>query len=244
MRIAFSSRRDSMKVSLLFLLVVTLASATYMTSEKKYAEEDFLTKQKVFFEIFMNVWQPEIHNKYFDDAKNFNFFDFKDKITNEDAYNCFAACYERGFIGMEDVFSPMLEYQNHETLSLFKVFYYAKDWDTLYKLMVWARFNINPGMFIQAVTMTVLQRKDLAGFVLPAIYEISPFYFFNSFVVTKTRRMSMQGFNNLEKVDNVHTYTVYTNYTNYYYNTNHDSKLAYFMEGELILQVRLYNMCK
>lgn len=225
-----------MKVSLLLLLAVTLVSATYMTDKTKYAEEDFLKKQKVFFEIFMNVWQPEIHNKYFDEAKNFNYVDFKDKITNEDAYNCFVECYEKGFIGMEEVFSPMLEWQNHQMLSLFKAFYYAKDWDTFYKLMVWARFHINPGMFIQAVTMTVLHRNDFAGFILPAIYEISPFYFFNSYVVTKTRKMWMQGVNNLEKVDNIHTYTVLTNYTNYYYNTNHESKLAYFMEGECLVE--------
>lgn len=223
-----------MKASVIFLLAVALASATYMTGEKKYAEDEFLTKQKAIFEIFMNVWQPEIHNKYFDEAKNFNYVDFKDKITNEDAYNCFVACFEKGFIGMEDVFSPMLEWQNHQTLSLFKVFYYAKDWDTFYKLMVWARFHINPGMFVQAVTMTVLHRRDFAGFVLPAIYEISPFYFFNSYVTTKTRLTYMQGVNNLEKVDNIPSYTVFTNYTNYYYTTNHESKLAYFMEGEFI----------
>lgn len=222
-----------MKALIVFFLAVAFASATYMTSDKKFADEDFLAKQKVIFEIFMNVWQPEIDNKYYEEAKNFKYVDFKDKITNEDAFACFAECFENGFLGMEDVFSPMLEWQNHQTLSLFKIFYYAKDWDTFYNFLVWARFHINPGMFIQAVTMTVLHRNDFAGFILPAIYEISPFYFFNSYVTTKTRRMWMQGLNNLEKVDNIPSYTVLTNYTNYYYDTNHESKLAYFMEGEL-----------
>lgn len=225
-----------MKVTLFFLLAVTLVSASYMTSESKYAEEDFLKKQQVIFEIFMNVWQPEIYNKYFDDAKNFNYADFKDKITNEDAYNYFVECYDKGFIGMKEVYSPTFEYQNHQTLALFKAFYYAKDWDTFYKFLVWARFHINPGMFIQAVTMAVFHRKDFAGFILPAIYEISPFYFFNSYAVTKTRSEYMRSFNSFKNtVDDVFSYTVYTNYTDYYYNMNHESKLAYFMEGELKL---------
>ena len=221
-----------MKASVIFLLAFAFAGATYMTSERKTADGDFLAKQKVFFEIFMNVWQPEIYNKYFEDAKNFNYVDFKDKITNEDAYKCFVMCYEKGYTGMDEIFSPMNEWQNFETLSLFKTFYYAKDWDTFYKLMVWARFNVNPGMFIQAVTMTVLHRQDFAGFVLPAIYEISPFYFFNSYVVTNTRLIKMRGVNKFNSVREVPSYTVYTNYTNTYHATNKEGKLAYFTEGE------------
>lgn len=221
-----------MRVLVLLSLAIAFVGANYMTSGKKYAEGDFLTKQKVFFEIFMNVWQPEIHNKYFEETKNFKYEDFKDKITNEGAFNCFVECYEKGFIGMEEIYTPMKEWHNHQMMSLFKVLYYAKDWDTFYNFMLWARFYTNPGMFIQAVTMAVLHRDDFAGFVLPAIYEISPFYFFNSYVTTKTRRTYMEGISHLEKVDNVPTYTVFTNYTNYYYDMNHESKLAYFMEGE------------
>lgn len=92
-------------------------------------------------------------------------------------------------------------------------------------------FNINPGMFIQSLTMAVLHRDDFAGIVLPAIYETTPFYFFNNFVINSALRMKMQGTTKMEKVGDMFTHTFKMNYTNYYVETNHDSKLAYFMEG-------------
>lgn len=226
------SKTVKMRVLVLISLIVSLVSATYMTSGKKVADSEFLTKQRAIFEIFINIWQPEYHNKYYEEAKTFNYVDFKDKIKNQKAFKCFSDCYEKGLIEMEEIFSPFNEWHNHQMMSFFKILYYAQDWDTFYKFMVWGRFNINPGMFIQSVTMAVLHRDDFAGFVLPAIYEISPFYFFNSYVTTKTRRMYMEGVNNLEKVNNVYTYTVFSNYTNYYYDMNYESKLAYFTEGE------------
>ena len=220
-----------MRLCVLFVVLITTVTARYMTNEVKYADSDFMVKQKAIFEIFANIWQPEIHNSYYDEAKNFNYLTIKDKITNEHAFECFSNCYEKCFIGMEDIFSPLQKEHNHQMLAVFKMLYYAKDWDAFYKFMIWARFNINPGMFIQAVTMAVLHRDDFSGYILPAIYEISPFHFFNSYVITKARRIEMMGYESMEKVGNVHTYTIPMNYTNYYITTNPESKLAYFMEG-------------
>lgn len=221
-----------MRVSVLCFVLFTVATARYMTNDVKYADTDFMVKQKALFEIFMNVWQPEIHNTYYEEAKAFNYVDIKDKITVEDAYKCFVACYEKGFLKMEEIFTPMDAEHNHQMMSIFKMLYYAKDWDTFYKFLVWTRFNINPGMFIQAVTMAVLHRNDFEGFMLPAIYEVSPFYFFNSYVITKARRAELQGTTGMKKLDgDVYTYTVDTKYTDEYVTTNHESKLAYFMEG-------------
>jgi len=214
----------------ILLLLVGVVTAKYMTNEVKYADKDFMVKQKAIFEIFANIWQPKVHNSYYEEAKNFDYLTIKDKITNEHAFECFNECWEKGFIDMEDIFSPLTKEHNHQMLSVFKMMYYAKDWDTFYKFMVWARFHINPGMFIQAVTMAVLHRDDFAGLVLPAIYEINPFYYFSSYTITKARRVQMMGHEGMQKDGNVFTFTVPMNYTNYYINTNPESKLAYFME--------------
>lgn len=218
----------------LILLVACLAavSASYMSKEVKYADSDFLVKQKVIFEIFMNVWQPELHNKYYDLSLKWTFEGAQEKFTNSAAYERFMHFYHYGFLGMEAIFAPYQTDQNEQMLALFKMFYYAKDWDTFYNFMVWARFNINPGMFIQSLSMAVLHRDDFAGFVLPAIYEITPFYFFNNYVINSAQRMKMQGFTKMEKQGDFYSYTFPMNYSNYYVETNHDSKLAYFMEGK------------
>lgn len=228
-------------VFLPLLLTTVLVSSHYMTHDVTYADAEFMVKQKAIFELLANVWQPEIHNTYYDEAKKFDFMSIKDKITNEPAFKCFSDCSEKGFIDMEEMFSPMQYEHNFQMLSVFRMLYYAKDWDTFYNFMVWARFHINPGMFIQAVTMAVLHRDDFGGFVLPAIYEISPFYFFNSFIITKARRTQMLGYDTMEKVGDVYTYTIPMNYSNYYVHTNPDAKLAYFMEGMKFILLNIHS---
>lgn len=220
-----------MKTSLVFILgCLTIVSARFMTSEKKFADSDFLAKQKAIFEILTSVWQPEIHNSYYDIAKTWTYKDAKDKFTNVEAYDDFVHHYNYGFLGMNEIFAPFQTEQNEQMLSLFKMFFYAKDWDTFYHMMIWARFNTNPGMFIQSLTMAVLHRKDFAGIVLPAVYELNPYYFFNNHVISSAQRYKMQGVTNMEKVGDFYSHTFLMNYTNYYVETNQDSKLAYFME--------------
>jgi len=219
-----------MKTALVLVLACLAAvNAKYMTKDVKYADQDFIVKQKAIFEIFMNVWQPEIHNSYYDMAKKFSFEAYKDKFDPE-AFKTFYHFYNYGFLKFEENFAPFQTEQNEQMLSVFKMFYYAKDWETFYNFMAWARFNIQPGMFIQALTMAVLHRDDFQGLVLPAIYEITPYYFFNNYVIQSAQRMKMQGTTKMTKVGDFYSYTFPMNYTNYYVETNHDSKLAYFME--------------
>lgn len=223
-----------MRATLVFLACLAAVSAKYMTNEVKFADNDFMAKQKAIFEIFMNVWQPEVHNSYYDLSQKFDFNTYKSKFTNVEAYDQFMHFYNYGFLDMYEIFAPFQTEQNEQMLSVFKMFYYAEDWDTFYHFMAWARFHINPGMFIQSLTMAVFHRDDFAGFVLPPIYEITPHYFFNNYVIQSAQRTQMYGFSKMEKKDGLYSYTFPMNYTNYYFETNHDSKLAYFMEGKKI----------
>lgn len=222
-----------MKTVLVILLACLAAvNAKYMSKEVKYAEKEFLVKQKAIFEIFINVWQPEIHNSYYDMATKFKFEDYKEKFSPE-VFKYFYHFYNSGsFLQFEYNYAPYQTEHNEQMLSVFKMFYFAKDWETFYNFMAWARFNINPGMFIQALTMAVLHRDDFQGIVLPPIYEITPYYFFNNYVIQSAQRMKMQGTSKMTKAGDFYSYEFPMNYTNYYVDTNHDSKLAYFMEGK------------
>jgi Hemocyanin, copper containing domain/Hemocyanin, all-alpha domain len=218
-------------VIFLFAACLVAVNAKYMTQDVKFADNEFLVKQKAIFEIFVNVWQPEIHNSYYDIAQKWDFTkDYKNKFTNVEAYDTFMHYYKFGFLDMEEIFAPFQTEHNEQLMAVFKLFYYAKDWETFYNFMSWARFNINPGMFIQALSMAVLHRDDLAGIVLPPVYEITPYYFFNNYVIQSAQRKKMQGFTSMEKVGDFYTYTFPMNYSSYYVDTNPDSKIAYFME--------------
>lgn len=126
-------------VFVLFLACLAAVSAKYMTNEIKYADDDFMVKQKAIFEILMNVWQPEIHNTYYETSTKWNVNDFKDKFTNVEAYENFIHYYNYGFLEMEEIFAPFQTDQNEQMMSVFKMFYYAKDWDSFFSFMTWAR---------------------------------------------------------------------------------------------------------
>lgn len=229
---------DKMKtVFVLLLACLAAVNAKYMTENVKFATDDFMVKQKAIFEIFMNVWQPEIHNSYYEMSQKFKFSDYSGKFTNAEAYEDFMHHFKHGFLGMDEIFAPFQTDQNEQIMAVFKMFYYAADWNTFYNFMSWARFHISPGMFIQALTMGVLHRDDFAGIVLPAIYEVTPYYFFNNYVINSAQRMMMLGTTKMEKQGDLFTHTFPMNYTNHYVETNHDSKLAYFMEGRFTVHI-------
>jgi hypothetical protein len=215
---------------LVFACACALASGFYMTKDVKYADSTFLLKQKAILEVFQHIHQNDVFVKLYDEAKQFNLIEYKDHFTKPEVVEEFYRFYEHGILGLNEVFSVMDYEHRDEVVALFHVFYYAKDWETFYKTMVWARFHVNEGMFIYALTVAVLHRADMVGIVLPAPYEIYPYYFFNSEVIQRAQNYKMQGFYGTKKVEDVYTVIIPANYTGYYVHTNPEQKLSYFTE--------------
>nr|XP_029723400.1 hexamerin-1.1-like [Aedes albopictus] len=218
------------------VLVVTVvcmlayASGSYMTKDVKYGDETFLKKQKAILEIFQHIHQPELHTFLWEESKGFEVEQNLDHYSNVEAVKEFLRFYKHGMLPMEEIFSIHNEFHREEVIALFHLFYYAKDWDTFYKTMVWARFHVNEGMFVYALTVAVLHRHDMEGIVLPAPYEIYPFYFFNDVVISKAQRYKMQGFYKMKKINDVYTAYIPSNYTGYYVHTGPEQRVGYFTE--------------
>lgn len=79
-----------------------------------------------------------------------------------------------------EFFGALVKTHQEQAWGLFNFFYYAKDWETFVSNVAWARIHVNEGMFIYALTMTVIHKPEYQGLMLPMIYEIFPQYFFNS----------------------------------------------------------------
>jgi len=201
-----------------------------MTNDVKYAEQPVLVKQKAIFEVLQHVHQNEVFEKLYEEANQFKLSNFKQHFTKPEVVDEFYRFYEYGMLELNEVFSIMNKEHREEVIALFHLFYYAKDWETFYKTMVWARFHVNEGMFIYALTVSVLHRKDLAGIVLPAPYEVYPYYFFNNEVIQKAQQYKMQGFYGTKKIEDTYTVVIPANYTGYYVHTNPEQKLSYFTE--------------
>uniref|UniRef100_A0A1B0D916 Uncharacterized protein n=1 Tax=Phlebotomus papatasi TaxID=29031 RepID=A0A1B0D916_PHLPP len=224
------SRMRSITIFVLACATLALGYVVPPGGQVKYADKDFLYKQKALFEVLQHVHQHEIHTTLWDEAKTFSFENYFDHYSNVTAVKEFYSIYKHGMLPFDEVFSVLEDTHQYQVVSLFNVFYYAKDWDTFYKSVVWARFHVNEGMFIYALTAAVLHRPDFAGLELPAIYEIYPYYFFNSDVIALAQQYKMQGFYGMKKVEDVYTVIIPSNYTGWYVHTTPDQKVSYFTE--------------
>ncbi|XP_055621812.1 hexamerin-1.1-like [Toxorhynchites rutilus septentrionalis] len=159
----------------------TPASEVSSENGVKYADKEFLLKQKFFLDILRNIYQPLGLEEYLPYSSGW--------ISDESKYNDFKVVYKffdlfkRGFLPKGEIFTILNHWHLTQTRSLFYFLYNSKDWDTYHKNVVWARENVNEGMFIYAVQLSVIHRKDLHGIVLPVIYELNPYLFFTGDII-------------------------------------------------------------
>lgn len=186
---------------LVLLGACAFAAAYYQTSDAHFADAAFLKRQKLVFDVLQHVHQNEVFHTLFAESQTFKLIDYKEHCTNATRFDEFYERFEHGaFLAKNEIFSVLNYEQLAQARSLFYLFYYAKDWETFEKTFVWARFHFNEGQFVYAFSAAVLHRKDAAGIVLPAIYEIYPYYFFDTHVVQKAQLTQLQGYYGQKKV--------------------------------------------
>jgi Hemocyanin, all-alpha domain/Hemocyanin, copper containing domain len=218
-------------VALLACLVVACTAAKYSSNTPAlFEDKDYLYKQKAIFDLFQHVNQPYVYNELFAEYKDWSIFDYPDKFTNKEAFNYFYTFYKFGFLPQNEIFTVYSEPQRKQVTALFKMFYYAADWDTFYRTAVWSRFHINQGMFVYAFSAALMHREDMRGFILPALYEIEPYFFFNEVVISKAHTSKMQGFYGFEEKPDFFYASIYTNYTDSFFEYSDYQKTAYFTE--------------
>lgn len=227
----------TMKLIAVFIVACAVAVASggvhKTKTPTKFVDETFLLKQKAILHLLQHVHQKDIYTdeKWLTENEFFiNDFDYTTKFTNVEAVTEFLNFYRSGMLPRGEVFSIMNEIHRRQVIALFHLFYYAKDWSSFYEVATFARLNVNEGMFVYALTVAVLHRKDMTGIVLPPPYEVYPFYFFNYDVIRKAQQYKTLGFDKTVNTDKTYTVVIPTNYTDYLYETNTESKLSYFME--------------
>lgn len=113
-------------------------------------------------------------------------------FQNQTAVKQFINLYRQGFLPRGEVFSVFNEIQLQQAISLFNVFYYAKDYDTFYKTAVYLRNQVNEGVYLYSLSVAIIYRQDTASIVLPPIYEVYPYYFFNGEVIQTAYQYKQQ----------------------------------------------------
>ncbi|XP_055316928.1 larval serum protein 2-like [Sitodiplosis mosellana] len=221
-------------ISVLFVSILAGSYAFYSDpTHFKNADNNVLSKQALLFELLQHPHQPGVSIYKPEYSNIVNAFDLEhsyELFRNTDAIKEFYFFYKKGLIPYNELFSIYNDHHRQQAIALFHVFYYAKDWDTFYKTVLWARYNVNPGLFVYALNVAVLHRPDFAGLELPIIYEIFPHYFFSFDVIQRAQLYKQQGFHGVKKVDGVYNLVLYANYSGQYVYSYEDQAVSYFLE--------------
>ncbi|XP_055595645.1 hexamerin-1.1-like [Uranotaenia lowii] len=193
----------------------------------KYANRELLQKQKFCLEILRHPYQSEvIPEEYLAYTKEW--ISDESKYLKYDEVKQFFAVFKGEHLGKGEIFTIFNENLLEQAKLLFRFFYNAINWDTFFRNVIWARANVNEGMFIYALTLAVIHRQDLHGINLPVIYELSPHFFFDAGVMNYARVRTMEdpdyGFHpTLREYITVNKSALSTGY-------NTEGQLAYFTE--------------
>ncbi|KAF5294361.1 hypothetical protein FQR65_LT10814 [Abscondita terminalis] len=174
-------------------------------------------------DLFKYLHQRTSLRRHVDIAESYKIEDNLDKYTHPEVVQDFLRMYEKGLLPMDAIYGLFYDTHLEEAAALFKVLYFAKDFDTFYKTACWARYHINQGVFLYALSIALQNRQDTYEMVLPPIYEVNPYYFFNTEVVQKAQRYKQLG----KPVPDFH---FQANYSGWYMNVHPEQALSYFME--------------
>ncbi|KAG5889584.1 hypothetical protein JTB14_010216 [Gonioctena quinquepunctata] len=201
---------------------------------RRKAEKPVLEKQKQLLLLLKRVLQDPSWPEHVEIAGSFNPFDSQDTtlylkdgvVEKFHKYRKYAPLARGAIFSIYD--------QNHirEAVALFNMLYYAKDFDTFYKTAVWARKNVNEGMFVYSLYVAVVHRADTKGIMLPPIYEVTPHMFFGAAVITKAQYYK-QIHETKQHVEGkeFEGYTIESNYSNHHLNLDHEqTSLAYYLQ--------------
>jgi len=164
-------------------LVASCLTASFLV-EAKVASEEFLYKQKAVLQLLWRPGQPDLLPELTNVGQSYNIRDNLNSYKNQEAVEEFLTRFETDFIPPSDIYSVF--YDNHVELAkaLFKVFYYANDFETFYKTAAWARLNVNEGLYAHALNVAILHIPVTRGLSIYSLHDRYPSLFWDDQVIT------------------------------------------------------------
>lgn len=168
-------------------------------------------------------------------------------FQNPEIVGNFQSLKSTGLLAKGEIFTEYNPDHLNELRVIYELLYYARDFDTFYKAACWARQNVNCGLFVDAIYLAILNRRDTEKVSVPAPYEILPNYFIKKDFIIKAS--SLIGGETVTLSDSIrnegNAYILDVNYTTGFFE-DIDDKLAYFHEdiglNSYYFLTKLYNM--
>ncbi|XP_050678623.1 basic juvenile hormone-suppressible protein 1-like [Leptidea sinapis] len=155
------------------------------------ANVDVKTKELLCWKLLNHILQPTVYDDVREVAREFNIEENFDKFLKDDVVKYFLDVYKMGMLPRGEIFVHTNDLHMDQAMVTFRMLYFAKDFDTFIRTACFLRERINGGMFVYAFTCAVFHRQDCRGIVLPAPYEIYPYFFVDSHVINKAHMLKM-----------------------------------------------------
>ncbi|CAH2085085.1 unnamed protein product [Euphydryas editha] len=177
--------------------VLAAASATVIKEQgwtigkESLNNVDIRTKEWICMKLLNHILQLTVHDDIREVAREWVLEDNIDKYSKVDVVKKFIENYKMDFLPRSEVFVHSNSRHMEQAVMVFRILYFAKDFDTFIRTACFLRERINGGMFVYAFTSAVFHREDCRGVVLPAPYEIYPYFFVDSHIINKAFMMKM-----------------------------------------------------
>ncbi|XP_075149870.1 arylphorin subunit C223-like [Haematobia irritans] len=211
-----------MKIAIAFVAIIGLVSAanSVLSKDTKYANKEFLEKQKFLLEIVYRIEDALFFEEYIKLGKSFS-FNIEDYVLPEKYHGHYMKNYYKAYkhgvtLPKGEFFGALVDSHFYQLYGLMDFFYFAKNWEILQRNICWARLHANEGLFVHALTLTLMHRPDLEGFVLPMIYEIFPQYFFNSKLIYQAEKFEYDNWMKYSMYEKEYQDFLYKDYTKYF----------------------------
>ncbi|XP_063826533.1 basic juvenile hormone-suppressible protein 1-like [Ostrinia nubilalis] len=163
----------------------------FVIKKENLVNVDVKTKEMCLLKLLNHILQPTMYDDVREIAREWTLEDNIDKYLKADVVKNFADMYKNGMLPRGEVFVHTNEKHLAEVVRVFKLLYFAKDFDVFLRTACWLRERINGGMFVYALTVAVFHRPDCIGIVLPAPYEIYPYFFVDDHIINKAFMVKM-----------------------------------------------------
>lgn len=184
-------------------------------------------KQKLVLDVLQHTQQKNIYPaEYTKLAGEFQWKNYENKfgVNSKFLVQEIEKYWAQGLFNFKS-FSSLDKEQVKVGIALYRVFFFAEDFETFQSVVWWARMNVNSGMFGYTFALAVIQRSDMVNVVLPASYEVYPFLYYGANVIDAARKYELH-----EYKDDHFEFNVTAKYTSSYFNDKKESKLAYYRE--------------
>ncbi|KAG5899201.1 hypothetical protein JTB14_026954 [Gonioctena quinquepunctata] len=209
----------------------------------KKADKTLLQKQKQILTLLYQLHQESLLPEHIKIAGSFSPFHNHDLYLKDGVVENFHEYWKYASLTRSAIFSIHDQLHMEQAVALIEMFFHAENFDVFYKTAVWARMNVNEGMFVYCLYVTVVHRADTKEIMLPPIYEVTPHLFFGADVINKAQYYKQVHETHQHDMGKGYNgYTIYSNYSNQHMNLDHEqTSLAYYLQ-DVGLNAFYYNL--